>query len=229
MKKMPYLLIFLLFFLTADAVAVFDLMSSPSLQRGAQVYKERCVLCHNQNGDGEGLLPASMLFLEKPNLLDSKYSDDEHSLRYIIVWGGMENKMSTFSPPWGDTLTWAEIESVILFINYLREHNKEAVRLLSNFVLTSKPDIKAGETIFQRRCSICHGESGRGDGRIAKSLKGHVVFNLTKSRLIDRDLKKIISQGGKGVARSEGMPAWGDVLTDGEIDSLVLFLKTLRQ
>ncbi len=225
LKSIAFLLMMMISF---DAIAVFDLMTSPSLDQGARVYKERCVLCHSQNGDGNGLLPSSMLFLKKPNLLDSKYSNDEHSLRFIIVWGGMENKMNTFSPPWGNTLTWAEIESVIHFIQYLREHNEMAVKLLDNIVLTNSIDIKVGKIIFNHRCAICHNESGHGDGRIARALQGPKPSDLTNSQLKDKDLKQIIRKGGKGVSRSSGMPPWESELSEAELESVIHYIKTFR-
>ena len=221
-------LAWLMMMVSLEAAAVFDLMTSPSLEQGARVYKDRCVLCHDQSGDGNGLLPSSMLYLDKPNLLNSKYSNDKHSLRYIIVWGGMENKMRTFSPPWGNTLTWSEVESVILFIQYLREHNDLAVKLLNNVVLTSTTDIESGKIIFNRRCAICHNESGHGNGRIAKALLGPVPSDLTKSQLKDKDLKQIIRHGGKSVSRSVGMPPWESELSEAELESVVHYIKTFR-
>lgn len=220
-------LIFLCFSL--NAWAVFDLMNSPSLEEGAKVYKDRCVLCHAQNGDGEGLIPASMLFLERPDLLNSKYSNDEHSLRYIIIWGGMENKMSVFSPPWGNNLTWREIESLIIFIKYLREQNDKAVKQLNNIIVTKVRDIKAGQTIYNNRCAICHGETGKGNGRIANSIKAPTPYNLTLSILSDDNLKQIITKGGAAVSRSFGMPSWEKELSAAEIESVIDYIKTFRK
>lgn len=210
------------------AFAVFDFMSSPSLETGAQVYKDRCILCHSQNGKDEGLLPVSLMNLKKPNLLDNKYSDDENSLRYIIIWGGVENKMSVFSPPWGNELTWGEIESLILFIKYLREQNKQAVELLKNLVATNETDINTGQSIYRKRCSICHGTAGDGKGRLAKIIKTPPPFNLSKSILSDAGLKKIITQGGAALSRSSGMPAWGSQLSPAELDSVIEYIKSLK-
>ena len=218
----------LMLLLSLEAAAVFDLMSSPSLEQGAVVYKDRCVLCHGQKGDGDALLPSTLLYLDKPDLLHSRYSDNVNSLRYIIIWGGMENKMNIFSPPWGNTLTWAEVESVILFIQYLREHNTLAVKLLNNIVLTKSTDINTGKILFNHRCAICHHESGHGNGRIANALKGPKPSDLSKSHLTDTALKQIISKGGKSVSRSAGMPPWESELSAKELESIVLYIKTFR-
>ena len=223
--------IFSVFFMcfSSSVFAVFDLMSSPSLEEGAQVYKDRCVLCHSQNGKGDGLLPVSILNLKKPNLLDRKYSEDINSLRYIIIWGGMQNKMSIFSPPWGNELTWREIESLILFINYLREQNEQAVKLLKNSIVANEVDITAGRLIFNKRCAICHSKTGDGRGRIAKVINKPAPSDLRHSILSDASLKEIISNGGASVSRSPGMPPWKSELSPAELDSVVSYIKSLRK
>lgn len=229
MKKNFQLLSLLLLCFSLNAFAVFDLMINPSLEKGAVVYKDRCVLCHNQNGDGEGLLPVSMLFLQKPDLLNSKNSDDVHSLRYIIIWGGMENKMNIFSPPWGNELTWGEIESLIIFVKYLRKHNDKAVKLLNNIFVTKVKDIKAGQLIYKNRCAICHGEAGDGEGRIAKVIKAPMPSDLTQSVLSDTELKQIIANGGSALSRSSGMPSWKTELSSAELESVIEYIKTFRK
>lgn len=228
MKKINCFFSLILLFSSFEVFAVFDLMNSPSLEIGAKVYKERCVLCHSNNGKDEGLLPVSLLFLEKPNLLNPKYSKDEHSLRNIIIWGGMENKMSIFSPPWGNVLTWSEVESLIIFIAHLRKDNVQAVRLLSNIVITNKVDIKSGQQIYDKRCAICHGMAGDGNGRIAKAMKAPKPRNLNHSKLSDAQLKQIISNGGLSVSRSSGMPSWKSELSSKELDSVIKYIKTFR-
>jgi mono/diheme cytochrome c family protein len=229
MKKIICLLSFLLLLTSLEAFAVFDFMTSSSLKEGARVYKERCILCHSQNGNDEGLISASLFSLEKPNLLKPKYSTDEHSLRNIIVWGGMKKKMSIVSPPWGDDLTWGEIESLVTFIMHLREKNNHAVKLLNNIVVTKKLDIKSGQLIYNKRCAICHGIKGNGNGRIAKTMKAPKPANLTQSKLSDVELKQIISKGGISVSRSPGMPAWKNELSSIELDSVIKYIKTFRK
>ena len=229
MKKILTAFPLLFLFLSIEVFAVFDLMSSPSIEEGAKVYKERCVLCHSNNGSDEGLIPVSLFFLDQPNLLEPKYSLDEHSLRNIIIWGGMENKMSILSPPWGNDLTWAEVESLVIFIMFLREKNDLAVRMLNNIVITKKVDIKAGQQIYNKRCAICHGISGDGNGRLAKSMKAPKPKSLIQSKLSDDELKQIISEGGISVSRSAGMPAWKTELSIIELDSVIKYIKTFRK
>lgn len=87
---------------------------------------------------------------------------------------------------------------------------------------------KAGQDIFASHCVLCHGKFGEGDGRMAKVIRNPPPADLTASRLPDDYLKQIISEGGAGVGRSPQMPPWGDQLSAAEIESLILYLKSLR-
>lgn len=65
------------------------------------------------------------------------------------------------------------------------------------------------EAIFQQRCVTCHGESGRGDGRIASAL-GVTPRDYTdrawQGRVTDEQLRVVILRGGKSTGKSDYMP-----------------------
>ena len=101
--------------------------------------------------------------------------------------------------------------------------------MLNNIVVTNKLDIKAGQSIYNKRCRICHGQSGDGQGRISNAIKAPKPNDLRQSKLSDTELKKIIAKGGISVSRSAGMPAWQSELSPIEIDSVIKYIKTLRE
>lgn len=81
------------------------------------------------------------------------------------------------------------------------------------------------EEIFKLQCVPCHGARGRGDGPAA------VAFNprpadLTDAEIMnartDADLRAVL-ESGKG-----SMPAFGPVLAADDLDSLVVYIRTLR-
>ncbi len=111
----------------------------------------------------------------------------------------------------------------------MREKNNHAVKLLNNIIVTKKLDIKAGQLIYNKRCSICHGTTGNGKGRIAEAMKAPKPTNLIQSKLSDVDLKQIISKGGISVSRSSGMPPWKNELSSIELDSVIKYIKTFRE
>jgi len=143
---------------------------------------------------------------------------------------GLKQKgISKFMPPMGDALTWTEMESVVDFVMTMRENPKQARELASAVVANTKSSLREGITIFETRCALCHGISGEGNGRMSKIIKTPPPYDLTKSIVPDPYLKMIIEKGGAGVGRSAQMPPWSDQLTNNQVDSVILYIKTLRE
>jgi mono/diheme cytochrome c family protein len=101
-------------------------------------------------------------------------------------------------------------------------------------ILTSDAAVRAGEALFQKNCSLCHGVSGHGDGPQAKSLDPPPadLRNLSGARG-DRGYWFLrIQRGGKEGPLSRersAMPGWGEHLTDEQIWQLVAFLNSLAE
>lgn len=72
-----------------------------------------------------------------------------------------------------------------------------------------------GKELFEHKCKRCHGKDG------TKGLFG--AKNLQLSRLQDSDLTTIISKG------KNGMPRWEKRLSQQEIESVIVYVKTLRK
>lgn len=82
-----------------------------------------------------------------------------------------------------------------------------------------------GKAIYQTRCLECHGVEGRGDGAKAPFLSprpGSLV-SASISAKSDRDLLRIIQNGKPRTA----MPAWKDILTEAEIEEVLLYVRSL--
>lgn len=77
-----------------------------------------------------------------------------------------------------------------------------------------KTPFEDGKVLFQRNCIRCHGYDGK--------LGHHGAKNLQTSKLDDRQLLKIISNG-KWL-----MPKWKKVLTVDQISAVIAYIKTLR-
>ncbi|MBI4482134.1 MAG: c-type cytochrome [Acidobacteria bacterium] len=99
----------------------------------------------------------------------------------------------------------------------------------------SKENLEAGKRVYLKRCALCHGLEGKGDGLAADYLnprprdftKGTYKFRSTTSGELptDDDLFRVVSQGVPGTA----MPAWGEgvfTLSDGERRQVVHYIKT---
>ena len=83
-----------------------------------------------------------------------------------------------------------------------------------------------GRAVFASHCVQCHGDSGKGDGRIAR-LYNPKPSDLTASTQSDDYKSNIIRKGGASVGRSVIMPAWGAELSDAEIDDVVAYLRLI--
>jgi mono/diheme cytochrome c family protein len=84
----------------------------------------------------------------------------------------------------------------------------------------------AGAQVYSKYCTLCHGATGKGDGRAAV-IQQRKPADLTKSaRTFDYKLE-IVRRGGAALNRSPSMPAWSEVLSDEEIKEVVAYLQTL--
>ncbi len=95
--------------------------------------------------------------------------------------------------------------------------------------------LSEGREHYFKFCVHCHGQKGEGDGRASYYLfpqprelsLGIFKFHSTRTNTLplDEDLVRTISQGVPGTA----MPAWGEVLGDEAIRSLVEYIKTFSR
>jgi len=92
-----------------------------------------------------------------------------------------------------------------------------------------------GKRLYGRFCFHCHGRNGRGDGLASHYLfpaprdlsRGIFKFHSTQSNSLplDEDLSRTIRRGVPGTV----MPAWGKVLGEEDIQSLVAYIKTFSE
>jgi mono/diheme cytochrome c family protein len=87
-------------------------------------------------------------------------------------------------------------------------------------------DVDAGKKIYLDRCALCHGASGKGDGTAAAGLnpkpRNHTDGSYMNGRTNDQLIEVI--RNGKGA-----MPAWGAILSDAEVHSVLKYVRTLAQ
>lgn len=200
---------------------------TPTVEHGARVFRERCVLCHGNDGMGGGLLPLVIKGYTNTNLVDAKFAQDLTGIRQAIVEGNGHGKM--LSRPWGDELMPSEVTSVALFIEHLRAHPADAIKMIKAAASNFAPSLALGSRIYETRCRQCHGYSGEGDGRLAAVITNPPPFDLTESQASDTYLGKFIRKGGAAMGRSPQMPPWDDDLTRLEIESVILYIKNLRK
>ena len=90
-------------------------------------------------------------------------------------------------------------------------------------------DLEATKALYLKKCAKCHGETGKGDGKKAKTLKKKprdYTDTAKMSELTDEDLVTSITEGKKP------MPSYKKgkkKLTNAEIVDLVTFIRTFAQ
>lgn len=78
--------------------------------------------------------------------------------------------------------------------------------------------IAAGEKLYHQNCSVCHGETGKGEGKNAGTAINNQHF---LSSVSDRDLYHYVKFGREGTA----MPAYGPRLSEKALHNLVAYIR----
>ncbi|GAB1264740.1 c-type cytochrome [Aurantivibrio infirmus] len=201
---------------------------TPTLERGAEVFSSYCILCHGARGEGDGILPLNISDYPDTNLRGKGNEKKNNTLLETIIYGGILKDVSTFMPPYGNELSWSEVESVAKFVVTLQNDTDQALALLDTVSHSESTSLRNGSRLFSYRCALCHGEVGEGDGRMAKVIRSPPPADLTASRVPDDYLTKIIMGGGVSVNRSPQMPPWQDELNSAELNSIIIFIKSIR-
>jgi len=185
--------------------AVSSLPDGELLARGITVYAEQCVACHGADGVGTTLAPA----LNDPAIREK--SQDE--LERIILNGSPGTLMAA----WQNTLSTDDVNAVMALISRWDSVPRGTIPAPERPVPVTAESLAMGAELYSQSCSRCHGPEGQGTQR-APSL--NVKGFLTDTA--DAAIQQIITLGVSGTS----MPAWGDRLTEVEIQSIVGYIRS---
>lgn len=195
--------------LTDDLLAeIAALPHGEVLARALPVYAVNCVGCHGANGEGNSVGPA----LNEATLRDSR--TDEELTRSIS--NGIPG---TLMAAWNQTLTTENIADLVALVRYWAEIPAGSLPEpdLPPIVSTDAEVLLRGEQLYDVACAGCHGPSGEGS-RMAPALNTQSFLTQTP----DQAIKAIIAQG----VSNTRMPAWGNRLSDADLNSLVSFIRS---
>ena len=152
-------------------------------EEGRKIYSKRCWYCHGEEGDGNG--PVADFLDPRPldftpgiykftTTMSGELPTDDDLFRTISH--GMR---FTAMPIWEETLSEEERWKVMYFIKTFVPEYEDAEfdpnknkDLLVNYrdrlnKVKGSADIKRGEEVYnEAKCFECHGENGRGNGRV---------------------------------------------------------------
>jgi hypothetical protein len=97
---------------------------------------------------------------------------------------------------------------------------------------TKRPDPAKGKVVYSNGCIACHGAEGRGAPEdITRFIRPDTWPDFTRCDQTtaepDVSYKAVIVHGGHGLGFSQIMPAFGNQLSDEEINDVVAYLRTL--
>jgi mono/diheme cytochrome c family protein len=174
------------------------------LVQGVRVYAEQCVACHGPDGSGTALAPA----LNDPQLA----AKDPAELERTILNG----VPGTLMAGWENSLSEADLQAVVALITQWERVPGGVIPAPDRPIPVTEQSLALGAEIYTANCSICHGPEGQGTRR-APAL--NVQSFLTDTS--DAAIQQIVALGVPGTA----MPAWGDRLTEADIQALVGFMR----
>ena len=105
-------------------------------------------------------------------------------------------------------------------------HHHPAAAKLKNPVPVSAASIAAGQTVYQKQCAGCHGDSGKGDGAMGEELTPK-PSNLSdadwKHGSTDGEIFTVIRDGVK----STGMKPYAHKMTTHQVWDVVNYLRSI--
>jgi cbb3-type cytochrome c oxidase subunit III len=199
------------------------LANPPPAYEGRRLYVSYCQLCHGAGGKGDGPLARAMQ-ITPADLTTTVRSRSDTILMKIITGEGRQtitgrdrhNLLSDAMPEWKDIFSKVQVEALIAYLRFLGSNRHE---------LMGDPEV--GMQLYQKYCQVCHGVEGDGDG-IMTSLIGitpmdHTNPNVTNDFSNAELVESILD--GKG----RFMPAWRGILSQGDVEALVSYIRLLSQ
>lgn len=175
-----------------------------TLQTAVGIYSINCVACHGADGLGTSIAPAL-----NAETVRAKTADE---LTRTVTYGNA----GTLMAGWSNVLTTEEIAAMVTLIERWDEVPAGILPAPNVPIPTTEESIALGGSLFSANCSRCHGPEGQGTQR-APAL--NVKAFLTNTG--DLAIQQIVTNGVPGTA----MPAWGDRMTETDIQAIVGFIR----
>ncbi len=174
------------------------------LAHGIILYAQECVACHGADGIGTSLAPA---------LNDSNVQAQAADILERTILSGVPG---TLMAAWDNQLTDEEVEALVYLLKNWDQVPEGAIPAPDVPIAVTEESLALGASLYANSCASCHGPEGQGTPRApALNVKGFLTDT------VDAAIQQIITLG----VPSTAMPAWGDRMTDAEIQAIVGFIR----
>ena len=188
---------------------------------GQVIYETMCWTCHGAAGRGDGPAVQPRAVMAPPTFHTEEYANSSAE--------SLERRFSASMD--GADASHPHMRQVASLLR--PERFAEALAFVA--ALSYPPEVPgsalAGKTIYEARCTGCHGTTGRGDGPVAATLINVRPQDFRSDTLLAaRNWDGVFSrirEGGQSVHGS-AMPPWGIVLRDADIWDVVAYLSTFQ-
>lgn len=196
---------------------------------GKEVFEAHCIGCHGERGDGAG--PAATFLWPLPRDFTAGVFKFRTTPSGTLPTDGDLVRTITRGVRWTAMPTWHEVTekerlAVVAYVKTLSKRWKddapEAAVVIPPPPRATPPLLANGKLLYERaKCAECHGESGKGDGPAASTLKDDFDRPIRPADFTRGELK-----GGATVADiyrtmttgldGTPMPSYMDTLSDAE-------------
>lgn len=237
--------------------AALPALSQTAELPGQPVYQQHCAACHGSNGDGNG--PASVWLYPKPRnfgagLFKIKSTPGQALPTDDDLFGSITRGLPGSSMPSFSYLTEQERREVTQYVKYLTAYVDPTGKRMNRFeeaALAGKPaapvpvppeppvgiqELVLGREIYKKmQCTLCHGDTGAGDGPQVPTLK-----DASGLAIRPRDFNTGLFRGGhtgpdlylrinNGLAGTPMVPYDDSQLKPEERWALVHYIQSLRR
>ncbi len=210
------------------------------LERGRQRYETFCVICHGEEGDGEGdfarfMDPKPRDFTEgvfKFRTTASGSLPHDIDIYRTITFGVKKSSMPAwFELPSRDR--WALVHYVKTFSEYFEEEEPDdPIEIAEPPQVNSELLTLGAEMFAEMQCWDCHGSVGKGDGAAAGTLEDDWGYPIRPADFTQgvfkagnaiTDIYRTVATGLDGTP----MPSFGDILEDEQLWALTFYVRSL--
>ena len=189
---------------------------------GSSVYSRNCLICHGGLGNGRGPLATNQP--DKPRDFTDKAWMINHAdgTLFLSILRGVPG---TSMPAFAGRLSERDLWSVVAYIRGFWPYSP-LTRPPNDGQAASRTNVNDGILLYFQKCSGCHGDNGRGNGKAA------AFFDRSPRDLTNRDwMASRSDEALRGVVRygvpGSPMPGFVDEMREDQLTSLVAHLRRL--